>query len=73
MGALSVFDKKFGYDGNKIEDVFSFNTFGLTMDQAVSHLNLPEPDFIKLDVDGIEHFVLEGGAKNIESYQKHSH
>lgn len=32
------------------------------MDQALSILNLPQPDFIKIDVDGIEHFILEGGS-----------
>ena len=31
------------------------------MDQAISLLKLPQPDYIKIDVDGIEHLILEGG------------
>jgi len=61
-GALSSFGKEFGWDGKSIQDVFTVNTFGLSMDKAVSLLNLPAPDFIKLDVDGIEHFILGGGT-----------
>ena len=64
-GALSSFGKEFGWDGKTIQDVFAFKTFGLTMDQAVSLLNLPAPDFIKLDVDGIEHFILKGGTTTL--------
>ena len=64
-GALSSFGKEFGWDGKTIQDVFAFRTIGLTMDQAVSLMNLPAPDFIKLDVDGIEHFILEGGTNTL--------
>ena len=58
-GALSSFSKDYGWDGEQISEVFSFNTFGLSMDQAVSILKFPIPDYIKLDVDGIEHFILQ--------------
>ncbi len=30
------------------------------MDHLGSVLQLPPPDFIKMDVDGIEHFILQG-------------
>ena len=63
-GALSTFGKNIGWDGLPQEDNFSFQTFGCSMDQAVSIFKLPRPDFIKMDVDGIEHFILQGG-KNI--------
>ena len=33
------------------------------MDDAVAHLNLPLPNFIKMDVDGLEHLILLGGEK----------
>ena len=36
------------------------------MDQAVSVLNLSAPDYIKLDVDGIEHFILKGGIQTLK-------
>ena len=60
-GALSAFGKNVGWDGKPIKDIFSFFTYGCSMDQSRSIFNLPQPDFIKMDVDGIEHIILEGG------------
>lgn len=65
-GALSSFGENIGWDGKQINDIFSFFTYGCSMDQAISIFNIPQPDFIKIDVDGIEHIILEGG-KNILS------
>jgi FkbM family methyltransferase len=64
-GALSTFGKDIGWDGHQIRNKFEFPTFGLTMDQAVSLLGLPIPDYIKMDVDGIEHFILLGGPETL--------
>jgi FkbM family methyltransferase len=65
-GALSTFDKNFGWDGKEIQSVFEFQTLGLNMDQAVQLLELPVPEYIKLDVDGLEHFILKGGAATLK-------
>lgn len=62
-GALSTFDKEFGWDGKPIRQVFAFQTLGLSMDQMVSVVQIPLPDFIKMDVDGIEHFILQSAPK----------
>tara|TARA_B100001105_G_scaffold255464_1_gene255107 strand:- start:2760 stop:3659 length:900 start_codon:yes stop_codon:yes gene_type:complete len=62
-GALSTFGEAFGWDGKKINHNFQFKTIGITMDDAVAHLNLPLPNFIKMDVDGLEHLILLGGQK----------
>ncbi len=42
--------------------VFDFPTLGLSMDEAVDLLAIPRPDYIKMDVDGIEHLILKGGV-----------
>jgi FkbM family methyltransferase len=60
-GALSTFDKGYGHDGEAIRKVFEFPTIGLSMTDAVKLLNIPVPDYIKMDVDGIEHLILKGG------------
>lgn len=60
-GALSSFDHVIGFDGKPISHVFSHQVQGFTMDFANQQLNIPLPDYIKLDVDGIEHFILRGG------------
>lgn len=60
-GALSTFGQKFGWDGEAIRQVFEFQTIGLSMEDAVQRLAIPKPDYIKMDVDGLEHFILKGG------------
>lgn len=61
-GALSTFGENFGDDGKALNKIFSFSTVGLTMDQAVNLLKIPEPTHIKMDVDGLEHLILSGGG-----------
>jgi len=62
-GALSTFGQNYGFDGNKMDSLFEFSTVGISMDKAVSVLGLEQPDYIKLDVDGIEHLILSGGKQ----------
>ncbi|MBT6438965.1 MAG: hypothetical protein HOK72_04610, partial [Flavobacteriales bacterium] len=50
------------HDGSALEKVFEFSTLGISMSLAVSLLKIQQPDYIKIDVDGIEHLVLKGGA-----------
>jgi hypothetical protein len=61
-GALSTFGQKFGWDGRVIRQIFEFQTLGLSMEDAVEKMAIPKPHFIKMDVDGLEHFILKGGA-----------
>jgi FkbM family methyltransferase len=61
-GALSTFGTDVGFDGRTLERVFEFRTVGLSMDECPAKLALPPPEFIKMDVDGIEHLILQGGA-----------
>ena len=60
-GALLTFGQDFGWDGKAIRQVFEFQTIGLTMQEATQLLKIPQPDYIKMDVDGLEHFILKGG------------
>lgn len=64
-GALSTFGQNFGWDGKIIPQIFKFQTQGLSMEDAVNRLQIPQPDFIKMDVDGLEHLILKGGANVI--------
>ena len=66
-GALSTFGQDYGWDGRKIERVFEFRTLGLSADEAMQQLRLPQPDYIKIDVDGIEHLVLRGATAVLSS------
>jgi hypothetical protein len=69
-GALSTFGQDFDQHGGKLKSIFEYQTMGMTMDEAIQFLNIPPPRYIKIDVDGIEHFILRGGTetlKNVES------
>ena len=37
------------------------------MVDAVELLKIPQPDYIKMDVDGIEHLILKGGMPILEA------
>lgn len=66
-GALSTFEKDFGWDGKSIKQAFDFKTLGISMEDAVEKLSIPLPDYIKIDVDGIEHLILAGGPQVLKS------
>ena len=61
-GALSTFGQDFDQHGGKLSSVFEYTTMGVSMNDAMQFLGIPAPRFIKIDVDGIEHFILRGGA-----------
>jgi FkbM family methyltransferase len=59
----STFGENYAENGQPIEVEFEYQTIGFSMDQALTWLGLAQPDYIKLDVDGIEGLILSGGAK----------
>jgi FkbM family methyltransferase len=65
-GALSSFGQAFGHDGRALRKVFEYSTIGISMIDAVALLKIPQPDYIKMDVDGIEHLILKGGGVVLE-------
>ena len=62
-GALNTFGEKFDFEGKKFKPTMKYNLFGTTMNYFIENSILDIPDYIKIDVDGIEHFILEGGDK----------
>lgn len=69
-GALSTFGHTYGHDGHELQRVFEFRTLGVTMADAVACLRLPAPDYIKMDVDGIEHLILRGGESILRNVRQ---
>jgi FkbM family methyltransferase len=66
-GALSSFDKAIDQNGAAINHVFEYSIYGVEMDQVVDWMLIPQPNAIKMDVDGVEHFILSGGRKVLAS------
>jgi FkbM family methyltransferase len=62
-GALSTFNKPYGYDGNILNKIFEYSLLAMSMDDASGKFKIPSPDYIKIDVDGIEHLILLGGSE----------
>jgi FkbM family methyltransferase len=68
-GALSTFGQSFNQDGEELEQVFEYSTVGFSMDDACNFLKIPPPLYLKMDVDGMEHFILRGGTEILKLVQ----
>ena len=62
-GALNSFGEKFDFEGKEFKPNMKYNLLGTTINYFLENLILDIPDYIKIDVDGIEHLILEGGDK----------
>lgn len=66
-GALSTFQERFGFDGEPLDCKFRYPTVGASADDLVERMGVPAPDYVKIDVDGIEHLVLEGAPRLLKA------
>jgi len=67
-GALSAFGVDYGFDGMPINSDVRYGLMGFTLDKmAELGLFSDEPTLMKVDVDGIEHLILEGGKNTLRS------
>ena len=62
-GALNSFGEKFDFEGKEFKPAMKYNLLGTTMNYFIENSILDIPDHIKIDVDGIEHLILQGGDK----------
>ena len=62
-GTLNSFGEKFDFEGKEFKPTMKYNLLGTTINYFLENLILDIPDYIKIDVDGIEHLILEGGDK----------
>ena len=71
-GALHSFGEKFDFEGNSFKSSNQYKTFGTSIEYLLKNKIIPIPNYIKIDVDGIEHLILSGAGdflnnQNIES------
>ena len=70
-GAMSsLADKLFDQDGKEIKKIFNYNLLSVEPKTIFSLMNLKSPNYIKIDVDGIEHLIissLDGLLHNTKS------
>jgi len=67
-GAFNVFGENFDYEGNKFVQENSYKIYGTSINFFLDNKILEIPDYIKIDVDGIEHLILLGA----DNYLKNS-
>lgn len=66
-GALSSFGVDYNFEGKKLNTEMSLNKLGFTIDELLAKNYLDKkPNLIKIDVDGIEHLILEGCATTLK-------
>ncbi len=67
-GALSAFGVKYGHDSKPIKSDINYKVLGFSLDDLFEKNILREmPSLIKIDVDGIEHLILKGAVKTLQS------
>lgn len=62
-GSMNTFDRELDYKLETFTPEYKQGCIGLEIDHIAEWL--PKPDYIKIDVDGIEHDVVHGGKKTI--------
>ena len=62
-GALHSYGKNSNFEGNKLNIKNNYMLCGFSINYLVNELDFEIPDYIKIDVDGLEHYVLEGADK----------
>ena len=60
--SMSTFFYKTNFEGNKLKPKQRYKIFGTTIDYLIKNNILDVPDYIKIDVDGIEHKILSGAS-----------
>lgn len=63
----SAFGVKYTHGGNLITKNNTYFTPGISIDNLIENNIFPQPNYIKIDVDGIEHLILQGGASFLKN------
>ncbi len=66
-GALSAYGVDYDDYGKEIKNSFDYKIYGTTVDYLIDQKILKIPHYIKIDVDGIEHLILEGANAMLSS------
>ena len=59
-GAHSSFSEDMDQNGEKLNSIFEYNVCGISPTTLTANFGCPVPDYVKIDVDGVEHLILAG-------------
>ena len=66
-GALNAFGEQFDFEGKNFEGKNNYRVYGTTINYLIKNNILQIPNYIKIDVDGIEHLILEGASEYLNN------
>ena len=61
--ALNSYGEKFNFEGKNQNYNMKYKLLGKSLKHILKNKILDIPDYIKIDVDGIEHLILEGAGE----------
>ena len=61
--ACHTWGEDFNFEGKTLNPNNNYKIYGTTIDYILDNKILTLPDYIKIDVDGIEHLILKGASK----------
>ena len=65
--ALNTFGETFNFEGKEFKEKMNYKVIGTKINYLIDNKILEIPDYIKIDVDGIEHLILEGANKHLKN------
>ena len=65
--SLNTFGENFNFEGDAYIAKNEYSILGTSIDYMVEKNIMDVPDYIKIDVDGIEHLILEGGKQTLKN------
>lgn len=66
-GALNSFGENLNFEGESFQTEMNYTLLGTSINYLLDNKILEIPDYIKIDVDGIEHLILEGATKYLSN------
>ena len=70
-GALGSLGIETGFDGKKIKTINKYRIFSTSINQLIKDKILEVPNYVKIDVDGLEHLILEEADEVLNSGTLH--
>ena len=66
-GSMNSFGENYDYNGDIFTSNHQYKIYGTSMNYLLDNNILEVPNYIKIDVDGIEHLILKGGNKYLNN------
>ena len=65
----NVFGVDYNWQGEKFKPKNNYQIYGTSINYLVNNKILPAPNHIKIDVDGIEHLILQGATECLKDVE----